>query len=94
MPTVDEWARDHDLPVLDGHVQFPDVRIEYERPDGAPRGRGRRGGDAPLPRRARRGEGAAGFTCYRSGGRGRSAAAAGGRAAGPFDPRVAEEMLS
>ena len=25
---------EHDLPVVDGHVQFPDVRIEYEQPDG------------------------------------------------------------
>ena len=28
------WAASRDLPVVDGHVHFPDVRIEYERPDG------------------------------------------------------------
>ena len=28
------WAAEHHLPVEDGHVQFPDVRIEYEHPDG------------------------------------------------------------
>ena len=27
---VAEWARRHDLPVVDDHVQFPDVRIEYD----------------------------------------------------------------
>jgi hypothetical protein len=35
--TLDEvhaWARSHDLPVIEDHVRFPDVRIEYERPDG------------------------------------------------------------
>ena len=33
---VEEWARDHDLPYFDGRVHFPDLRIEYERPDGQP----------------------------------------------------------
>lgn len=31
---VEEWARAHDLPVENGRVQFPDVRVEYERSDG------------------------------------------------------------
>lgn len=31
---VAEWAASRELPVVDGHVHFPDVRIEYERPDG------------------------------------------------------------
>lgn len=31
---VAKWAADRDLPVLDGHVHFPDVRVEYERPNG------------------------------------------------------------
>ena len=30
-----EWAREHDLPCdVDGHVEFPDARIEYEDADG------------------------------------------------------------
>jgi hypothetical protein len=28
------WAREHDLPYDDGHVRFPDARIEYEDRDG------------------------------------------------------------
>jgi hypothetical protein len=28
------WAAEHHLPIEDGHVRFPDVRIEYEHPDG------------------------------------------------------------
>lgn len=31
---IEEWAREHDLPYDDDHVQFPDVRIEYEDLDG------------------------------------------------------------
>jgi len=28
---IEDWAREHDLPCDDqGHVQFPDVRIEYD----------------------------------------------------------------
>lgn len=28
------WAEAHDLPFFEGHVHFPDVRVEYELPDG------------------------------------------------------------
>jgi hypothetical protein len=93
-PTVEDWARDHDLPVLDGHVQFPDVRIEYERPDGrrevenvevvTPHYRG-----ALAAAKAR-----SGFTCYHSGGRGRIGGGHGRSGGRPFDPRVAENLLS
>ena len=31
---IARWAEQHQLPIVDGHVQFPDVRIEYETPDG------------------------------------------------------------
>jgi hypothetical protein len=31
---VREWAREHRLPYFDEQVHFPDVRIEYEEPDG------------------------------------------------------------
>jgi hypothetical protein len=34
---IQDWARTHGLPVDDhGHVQFPDVRIEYAHADGRP----------------------------------------------------------
>lgn len=92
-PTADAvaaWARDHELAVVDGHVQFPDVRIEYEQPDGrwaiedvevmTPHYRGALAAA----------KGRAGFTCYRIstgiGGRG-------GGARGGLDPRLAEEFL-
>lgn len=31
---IREWANEHDLPYSDGHVQFPDARIEYVDADG------------------------------------------------------------
>lgn len=31
---IARWAREHDLPYDDGHVRFPDARIEYEDRDG------------------------------------------------------------
>jgi len=31
---IREWVEAHHLPIGRNHVQFPDVRIEYERPDG------------------------------------------------------------
>jgi len=88
---VEDWAREHDLPYLDGHVRFPDVRLEYEWPDG------RRGHeDVEVVTLHYRGAHAAavarsGFSCHggcsarisgRSGGRGR-----GGRSGG-----LAEEL--
>jgi hypothetical protein len=31
---IREWAYQHDLPYFDDEVHFPDVRIEYQEPDG------------------------------------------------------------
>ena len=31
---IQEWAREHDLPYFDEEVHFPDVRVEYQEPDG------------------------------------------------------------
>lgn len=31
---VRAWAADHDLPFFDNAVHFPDVRVEYQEPDG------------------------------------------------------------
>jgi hypothetical protein len=31
---VARWAQEHQLPYDDGHVQFPDARIEYDTRDG------------------------------------------------------------
>lgn len=91
---IEQWAHLHHLPVDDGHVQFPDVRIEYDDRDG-----GRSIEDVEVVTPHYRGahaaaKGRAGFTRYgaigaRLTGSG-TGAHRGGRA---FDPRVAEDFL-
>jgi DNA-binding PadR family transcriptional regulator len=62
---IREWAHEHDLPYFDDEVHFPDVRVEYQEPDGrweredievvTPHYRGAHG--ASVAR--------SGFSCYR-----------------------------
>lgn len=90
---VRTWAEEHDLHVRDGHVQFPDLRLELEMPDGR-----REIEDIEVTTLHYRGlqasgKASAGFTRYRSSG-GRIGGR-GGRSAsrrGP-DPHLAEEVL-
>lgn len=90
---VARWAREHDLHHENGHVQIPDLRIEYEEPDGrhavehievvTPH---YRGAHAAAKR-------AAGFSQFRSSGP-RVGGMSGSRRTGRrIDPRLAEEML-
>jgi DNA-binding MarR family transcriptional regulator len=91
---IREWAEEHQLPVVNDRVQFPDGRIEYEHPDGR-----RDVEDVEVTTVHYRGAHAAGkvqsgFTRFRGssarvGGRsGRS-----GKGSAPFDPHAAEEYL-
>jgi hypothetical protein len=87
------WALQHDLPCDDGHVHFPDVRVEYIDVDGREHvldvevtTAHYRGSHAAAKSRA-------GFTCYRGG----STRISGGRGAGGggrgVDPRLAEDFV-
>ena len=83
---LNDWAASHHLPIHDGHVQFPDVRIEYEHPDGR-----RDHQDIELTTehysaRHMAGRRASGFTLVR-------AAASSRRGGKPFDPHNAERTL-
>jgi DNA-binding MarR family transcriptional regulator len=87
---VAEWAASRDLPVIDGHIHFPDVRIEYERPDGD-----RKVEDIEVVTPHYRGayaaaKGRTGFSSYRIstglGGRG-------GRSGRSPDPHIFDEFL-
>ncbi len=90
---VRDWAAERDLPVLENRVQFPDFRIEYERPDGR-----REVEDVEVMTPHYRGahaaaKAASGFTRFRSGGGrvgGRMSRGGGGRSP---DPHLAEEFL-
>jgi DNA-binding MarR family transcriptional regulator len=89
---IERWALEHDLPFFDGHVHFPDLRLEYEWPDGRRdvenvevTTRHYRGAHASAKARA-------GFTRYRASG-GRVGGRSGRRGGRPFDPDVAGELL-
>jgi hypothetical protein len=87
---IARWAREHELPYDDGHVRFPDARIEYEDRDGRSRHedlevvtghyRGAHAGAAAK----------SGFTCYLSIG-----GSVGGRGGGrrTAHPRIGEELI-
>ncbi len=90
---IEEWAHEHDLPYFDDQVHFPDLRIEYEEPDGRWDHRDvevttvhYRGGHGAAAARS-------GFSCYRGtsvrlGGRGGGCGGGGRSGAG-----LAEEFL-
>jgi hypothetical protein len=87
------WAREHDLPYEDGHVRFPDARVEYEDRDGRARHEDLevvtghyRGAHAGAVARS-------GFSCYRSSSGTVSFYASTGRRGGSRHPRLAEEWL-
>lgn len=88
---IARWAREHELPYEDGHVRFPDARVEYEDRDGRSRHEDLevvtghyRGAHAGAAARA-------GFTCYVS--FGMSVGGRGGRGGRTPDPRLAEELF-
>jgi DNA-binding MarR family transcriptional regulator len=89
---IRQWAIEHDLPIVNDHVQFPDVRIEYERSDG------RREVDnvevTTVHYRGSHASGkvAAGFTRFR-GSAGRVGGSSAEGTSPPFDPHAAEELL-
>ena len=90
---IARWAQEHQLPMIDDRVQFPDVRIEYEGRDGRPEVH-----DIEVMTPHYRGAHAAsrvsaGFARYRATGArlgGSRGSSRGGRAR---DTRLAEEML-
>jgi hypothetical protein len=91
---VARWAQEHQLPYEDGHVQFPDARIEYDGRDGR-----RAVEDIEVVTPHYRGAHAAakarsGFTRYRASGARLGGLRTTGRSGRGIDPRLAEELLS
>ena len=90
---VARWAQEHELPYDDGHLQFPDARIEYEARDGR-----RAVEDIEVVTPHYRGAHAAakvraGFTRYRAVGARLGGLRTTGRSGRGVDPRLAEELL-
>ena len=90
---IERWAQAHQLPIVDDHVQFPDVRIEYEERDGR-----RAVEDVEVITLHYRGalagaKARAGFTSYRAAATRLGGSRKTGRGGRGFDPGVAEEVL-
>jgi hypothetical protein len=86
------WAAAEGLPMVRDHVQFPDVRIEYEHPDGRRDHEDLELATGHYNSRQMAAKRASGFTLQRS-----TAARLGSgksrRGGAPFDPQVAEAVL-
>ena len=81
---IEAWATAHHLRVVDGHVQFPDVRVEYEQPDGREGREDLELATEHYSSRQMAAKCAAGFTMHGGGSR---------RGGAPFDPHAAEQVL-
>jgi hypothetical protein len=84
------FAEAHDLPVIDGHLELPDLRIEYETADGRLAYRDVELVTEHYSRAQLAGKARAGFTRYRASRRRGGAATQGGT---PFDPRHLERLV-
>jgi hypothetical protein len=80
------------LPVVDGHLELPDVRIEYETPDGRLEYRDIELVTEHYSRGQLAGKNAAGFALYRAAGAGRSRGEGSRRGGTPFDPHHLERL--
>ena len=83
------FAEAHDLPVIDGHLALPDLRIEYETADGRLEHRDVELVTEHYSRAQRAGKARAGFSLYRASGGRRGSARRGGT---PLDPRHLERL--
>ncbi|MBI4486387.1 MAG: hypothetical protein HY655_10285 [Acidobacteria bacterium] len=89
---IKRWALEHDVPMVNERVQFPDVQIHYERADGRREVENVEVTTVHYRGRHASGKVAAGFTRFR----GKSGRVGGGRSSegtSPFDPHAAEELL-
>jgi DNA-binding MarR family transcriptional regulator len=89
---ITRWAIEHDLPVVNDHVQVPDFRIEYERADGRREVENVEVTTVHYRGRHASGKVAAGFTRFR-GSTGRVSGSTTDAGSPPFDPHAAEELL-
>ena len=90
---VSAFATRHDLPIVDGHLELPDVRIEYETADGQRVHRDVELVTEHYSRGQLAGKVQAGFALYRTAGAGRlqgGTARAGGT---PCDPHHLERLV-
>jgi hypothetical protein len=85
------FAEANGLHVVRGHLELPDLRIEYDTPDGRLEHRDVELVTDHYSRGQLAGKARAGFTCYRAGGSGGGRSGA-NRGSTPFDPRHLERL--
>jgi hypothetical protein len=90
MNDAESFARATGLPIVDGHVEFPDLRIEYEDADGRLAYRDVELVTEHYSRAQLAGKHAAGFAMYRAAGTGRLRGQDARRAGAPSDPHYLE----
>lgn len=78
------FADAHDLSIVHGHLELPDLRIEYDTPDGRIEHRDVEIVTEHYSRAQLSGKARAGFVCYRAGG---------GKGGTPFDPRHLSRLV-
>jgi hypothetical protein len=78
------------LPIVDGHLELPDLRLEYETADGRTEYRDVELVTEHYSRSQLAGKSAAGFALYRAAGAGRARGAGDRRGGTPFDPHHLE----
>jgi hypothetical protein len=86
------FAEAASLPVIDGHLELPDLRIEYETLDGRLEYRDVELVTEHYSRGQLAGKHAAGFALYRAAGAGRIRGAGSRRGGTPFDPHLLERL--
>jgi hypothetical protein len=90
---IEARAPSIDLPFVDGHVEFPDLRIEYETADGRLEYRDVELVTEHYSRAQLAGKHAAGFALYRARGGGRLRAQDARRPGAPSDPHYLERLV-
>jgi hypothetical protein len=80
------------LPIVDEHLELPDLRIEYETADGRLEYRDVELVTEHYSRGQLAGKSAAGFALYRASGAGRARGEGGRRGDTPFDPHHLERL--
>jgi hypothetical protein len=88
----EDFAATSGLPVVDGHLELPDLRIEYQTQDGRQEFRDVELVTEHYSRGQLAGKSAAGFALYRAAGAGRGRGAESGRGGTPFDPHHLERL--
>jgi DNA-binding PadR family transcriptional regulator len=89
---TEAFAAGRGLPVIDAHLQLPDLRIEYETPDGRHETRDLELVTEHYSRSQMAGKAKAGFGLYKAAGAGRLRGSASRTGGTPFDPHLLERL--